>query len=758
MNTETNANLWRRRWLRFSVYTAIAIIILLIALPYAARYGLEQWLENNGADRAEIKDIDINLFTGTVALKGADVTLGGQKVISDKDIEVDLDLLPFFSRQATVRSATLDDLHLEIEIKPDGKVRIGSVVLGGGEAADAKTDKTEEGQRPWWFKVDTLQLTNSSVRYISPQLTSDVRLDRLVVKNLFTGPAETPADVRIDGEVDGAPISLTASGTLNLPAIKASGKLKVSGLDLNHYAGFLKDQLKELGGKTELDGQYSFSLTDGNLLAAGYDGKLYLSMANVATGDLESKLEKVSWQGKVNLATTEGGKQTIAVDGILGLSDPLVKIGDLRSDAGDINWKGKLDLALGNSGLQNIVTDSTLDLSAAKLATGGLQSNTDKLSWQGKVDLTSADDKKQNIKFNGALASTDLGINLPEHKLQAILSQVELRPAMDLQLNAGKLDGGGDVALHAENISLTLPQGVSHQGGVLDTSGKVQFSTTDAAGTQKFNWGAQVPTLTLTGDSVLRYSDTELVPPFNLELKFNKISINDIDSTDPKKAARFEISGEIGKYGKVESKGSARPFADKLFIDAETKLDNLSMVGISSYTIKSVGYYINSGQLDLRSKTVIENGTIDSQNELLMSKLKLKKAEGGLAAKTEADLGMPLDKALGLLRDKNDKIKLDVPVTGKLEEVDIGYNSVINIAMKKAIKAGAMSYLLFALQPYGSLVYLGEKIGEAAAKITLDPIEFEPGNATLTDKNKDYLQKIAKLMSDREEILVEVCS
>ena len=78
MNTAIILNIWRKRWVRFSVYAALMLIILLVAAPYAARYNLEQWLANNGAARAEIADIDINPFTGTVSLKGMDVKFGGQ--------------------------------------------------------------------------------------------------------------------------------------------------------------------------------------------------------------------------------------------------------------------------------------------------------------------------------------------------------------------------------------------------------------------------------------------------------------------------------------------------------------------------------------------------------------------------------------------------------------------------------------------------------------------------------------------------------
>jgi len=760
VTANSKSNPWRRRWVRICVYIAVLVAIVLIGLPYAARYALEHWLKENGAEQANIKDIDINLFTGTVSLKGTDVKYGGHTVIKDSTIDIDLALIPFFSRQATVQSATLQGVHLEIEKQTDGRIRIGSVAVGGksDDAAAAKQSSAGES-RPWWFKVETLQLTDSTVRYISPQFTSDVKLKRVVLQNVFTGPAKTPASIQVEGQIDGAPVSLTATGTLRLPEIKASGKLVVSGLDLNHYAGILKEHLKELGGKTGIDGQYTFTIADGNLVTAGYDGKLVVSAARVAMDNLQSDADTISWQGKLDLAAGKGGGQKIAVDGALELAATKVAMEGVQGDAGTLSWKGKADLATSESGIPKLVVDGTLGLAGAKVATGDMRSSAGQLSWQGKVDLGASGPGAQTIAFDGTLASSGLGVEMTQAKLQARTKQVELKPAMKLQLGPDKMEGGGDVGIHAEDISVSTAQNISHNGGILDTSGKFQFATSGEPGNRKFDWGVQIPAISVTGGSVLNYTDPELKPPFKLDLTITKLSVKDIDSTDPEKAARFEFSAGIGKYGKVDSKGSIRPFAKDLFIEAETKLDNMSMVRISPYLIKSVGYYVKSGEFDLDSKMVIRNGAVDSKNKLLLSKLHLKKIEDGeIAAKTEADLGMPLDKALDMLRDKNDRIELDVPVTGKLNEINIGYNSVINIAMKKALKAGAMNYLIYAFQPYGSLIYLGQKIGEAAAKVSLDPIVFEAGSATLTDAHKDYLQKLVKVMKNREKIGVQLCS
>ena len=47
--------------------------------------------------------------------------------------------------------------------------------------------------------------------------------------------------------------------------------------------------------------------------------------------------------------------------------------------------------------------------------------------------------------------------------------------------------------------------------------------------------------------------------------------------------------------------------------------------------------------------------------------------------------------------------------------------------------------------------------GEAAGKIRLDPVQFEAGQASLDDTDRDYLSKIAKVLKERPKLAVKVC-
>jgi hypothetical protein len=120
-------------------------------------------------------------------------------------------------------------------------------------------------------------------------------------------------------------------------------------------------------------------------------------------------------------------------------------------------------------------------------------------------------------------------------------------------------------------------------------------------------------------------------------------------------------------------------------------------------------------------------------------------------------LPMPLGNALDLLRDRNNTITLDLPVSGDLESPDFNVNDVLALAVSKGVKAGSLAFLTFMLQPYGAAITLAQFAGEAAMKVRLEPLAFAPGSTELTTELDDYLMKVARILENRPAVNLKVC-
>jgi hypothetical protein len=126
-------------------------------------------------------------------------------------------------------------------------------------------------------------------------------------------------------------------------------------------------------------------------------------------------------------------------------------------------------------------------------------------------------------------------------------------------------------------------------------------------------------------------------------------------------------------------------------------------------------------------------------------------------AALQTQLSIPLETALGMLKDKNNQIKLNLPISGDMNNINVDPSDAINQAIGRAMKKGAKTYLATALFPFGTLLTLVELAGDAAAKVQLDPIQFEPGSDQLKSDQYAYLEKIAQLLNDRSEIHIRLC-
>jgi hypothetical protein len=144
-------------------------------------------------------------------------------------------------------------------------------------------------------------------------------------------------------------------------------------------------------------------------------------------------------------------------------------------------------------------------------------------------------------------------------------------------------------------------------------------------------------------------------------------------------------------------------------------------------------------------------------NALLLKKLKTKTISPELAAELNNQLPIPLDSALSLLRDSDENIKLDVPLSGPVDKLNVGISDVLVTALSKAIVPAASGYLMYALGPYGALAYVGMKVGENLLEIKFPPVVFAQQEVTLTPKHVDYLQRIGKILQDRPDGDLQIC-
>ena len=263
--------------------------------------------------------------------------------------------------------------------------------------------------------------------------------------------------------------------------------------------------------------------------------------------------------------------------------------------------------------------------------------------------------------------------------------------------------------------------------------------------------------VTLAKGSSFTFTDRAVEPAYVNEVKLERFQLEQIDTGAPDTPLQLALEAESEKYSGLTADGWIKPFGEHLSSAIDLSIEHLSLPPLSPYMAMTTGYSIRSGSVSVDSRIDIDAGRMDIKNDLRLDQFHVKALSGEQRPSIDQSLSMPLGTALSTLRDDNDNIALSLPVTGSVEDPDFDISDVINQAMAKALKTAAVSYIKLALQPYGSLITIGQFVGEKMSHIRLEPVTFGNGVAALDADGEQYLHRIADLLRNRPELQLRIC-
>lgn len=263
--------------------------------------------------------------------------------------------------------------------------------------------------------------------------------------------------------------------------------------------------------------------------------------------------------------------------------------------------------------------------------------------------------------------------------------------------------------------------------------------------------------VTLRGGSGLHFEDHTLEIPTISDLAITTLQIENINSAKPAEPASLRLIGMLDKRAPLTVNGTIAPFAKDFSTTLKVNLKNFPLANLSAYTVQSVGVALASGQLKMKSDIQLSDHGLDMKNEILLHKLETSTITKELADKLDNQLPIPLDSVLSMLRDKDDNISLNVPISGSLDELDVGISDILITALGKAVVPAASGYLMYALGPYGALLWVGMEVGERMLQIRLPPVEFAPKESKLPESLQDYFERLAKILKDKPDADFQLC-
>jgi hypothetical protein len=246
----------------------------------------------------------------------------------------------------------------------------------------------------------------------------------------------------------------------------------------------------------------------------------------------------------------------------------------------------------------------------------------------------------------------------------------------------------------------------------------------------------KIETVTLQGGRI-DFRDNSIKPEFSTRLSEIGGRVSGL-SADRNTTADVDLRGKLNDYAPLEITGKINPLREDLFVDLKARIVDLDLSPATPYSGKYAGYTIEKGKLSLDVKYSISGRKVDSTNDILIDQFSFgQKVESADATK------LPVKLAVALLKDRRGVIKLDLPVTGSLDDPKFSiWRVVLKIIVNLIAKAATSPFALL-----GAAFGGGEELSH---------VEFDYGSALVTDANRKKIATLAKALHDRPTLKVDV--
>jgi hypothetical protein len=220
------------------------------------------------------------------------------------------------------------------------------------------------------------------------------------------------------------------------------------------------------------------------------------------------------------------------------------------------------------------------------------------------------------------------------------------------------------------NINLLLPkkekQGVTLQSGIDDGSQETVQKEEEPTGKPM---QLHVGSLRVV-DAAVTYNDHTLPDEFHFPITGLNVSADDLTTAGGNNAqVRATLPG--GGHLMVRWKGNLANW--KSCQDLFLSIKGLDMRQLGPWAVAYTGYPIEDGIFGLTTRLAINNSNLDNQNKIDIYKAKV----GDRRKDVSAEVKIPLKAALYILKDKDDKILIEMPVKGNIDNPEFNYMKVV---------------------------------------------------------------------------------
>lgn len=361
-----------------------------------------------------------------------------------------------------------------------------------------------------------------------------------------------------------------------------------------------------------------------------------------------------------------------------------------------------------------------------------------KLGLAGTIRLTSTNDQLPEVRFQGdawldgfSLAEGDASEGLLRwNSLRLTGIDANLNPPGVWVTNASVNDVFGRLVIETNgtiNLMSALRRGGTNAPTVLP-------STTSVATLRpKVSLASMV-----LSNANIHFIDRSLRPSVNILLEQLSGTLSNLSSDNPD-PVKVHLQGTVDKTARAEIAGEIALGDPKQPLDLKVSLEGMDLLPEDPYSGKYLGYRLVKGELSALLSYRVAERKLKSENLLTLNQLTL-----GSKVKSVDATRLPVRLAIALLKDRDGRIVLNLPVSGSLDDPQFNFETVVYRALETAL-------LKIATSPFAALSSLFGGKGEE-----LSFQEFQPGSTNLLPVAMANLDILAKALYERPELQLEI--
>lgn len=231
------------------------------------------------------------------------------------------------------------------------------------------------------------------------------------------------------------------------------------------------------------------------------------------------------------------------------------------------------------------------------------------------------------------------------------------------------------------------------------------------------------------------FADYSLILPF--VVKMNSLN-GEVDgfASNSDDDVKLKLLGKVHDLATVKIKGNYRLQSG----DSDITLDfsHMPLALVTPYMAEFAGYRIEKGQMALNLAYSIKKGQLSAQNKVFIDQLVL-----GEKVENPKAVSLPLELGVALLKDGDGKINLDFPITGSLEDPEFSVGSLVADVLVNLITKAVTS-------PFKALASLFDDDNDYST------VSFAAGNSDLSTEESAKLDRIAKALTTKPELVLEI--